>query len=58
MEAGRLQEAEAVLREAFELHPDDPGLHSHLSRLLQRGQPPAPVTGKSKTMKAAPAAAG
>ena len=57
MEAGRLEEAEAVLREAFELHPDDAGLHSHLSRLLQRRQPPAPMTGKSKTMRAAIAAA-
>jgi Flp pilus assembly protein TadD len=29
MEAGRVEDAEAVLREAFELHPDDAGLHSH-----------------------------
>jgi hypothetical protein len=57
MDARRLEEAEAVLREAFELHPDDAGLHSHLSRLLQRRQPPAPMTGKSKTMRAAIAAA-
>ena len=57
MEAGEDDEAEGVLLKAVELHPDDAGLHSHLSRLLQRRQPPAPMTGKSKTMRAAIAAA-
>jgi hypothetical protein len=42
---------------AFELHPDNAGLHFHLSGLLQRRQQSAPMTGKSKTMKAATAAA-
>jgi hypothetical protein len=46
-----------VSREALELHPDDVGLHSHLSRLLHRRHPAAPMTGKSNAMKVATAAA-
>jgi tetratricopeptide (TPR) repeat protein len=57
MEAGEDDAAEAALHEALERHPDDAGLHFRQSRLLQRRQQSAPMTGTSKAMSAAITAA-
>ena len=57
MEAGKDDEADAALHEALERHPDDAGLRFRQSRLLQRRQQSAPMTGKSKAISTTTAAA-